>query len=447
MKRDSLQKIIEWNTKSVRKPLVLMGARQVGKTWLMEEFARLAYPGKAVFINFMEMSDLRNALSQASLTPLNLLALFQASSGKQIVVGKTLLVLDEIQECPQAMTALKFFHEQMPNQAIMVAGSLLGLSIGRSGQSSAGSNVQTSSFPVGKIERLEIHPMTFCEFLLACGKEGLADAIQQNDWTTIGLLSGEYESALKNYLLTGGMPEAVETFAHTRALSEVRAKQLDILADYDDDFKKHAPPDLLAKIRLLWNNLPAQLAKENKKFIYTALRPGARAREYETALQWLDDAGMLRQVYRVSPPRLPLKSYRDFGAFKLYVHDVGLLGAMSALPIRAMIEGNALLTNFRGAMAEQFVLCELLAAGFEPAYWTSDSGTAELDFVVQGEMDVVPLEVKAATNTKAKSMAVYRELFHPALAVKTSLKPYHLADGLASVPLYALSAFLKNLNS
>ena len=436
MKRDCLQKIFDWNRKTVRKPLVLMGARQVGKTWLMEEFARQAYPRNTVFLNFMAMADLSAAIAHASLTPSNLLALFQAATGKQIIPEKTLLVLDEIQECPQALTALKFFHEQLPQQAIIVAGSLLGLSMGRSGK-------QNSSFPVGQIERLDVHPMTYLEFLSAIGKNGLVEAVQQGDWTTVGLLATEYETTLKNYLLIGGMPEAVATFADTNALSKVRVKQLDILADYDDDFKKHAPADLLGKIRLLWNNLPAQLAKENKKFIYTALRPGARAREYETALQWLDDAGMIKQVYRVSPPRLPLKSYRDIGAFKLYAHDVGLLAAMSALPIRSVLEGNALFTNFKGALTEQFVLCELRAAGFEPAYWRADSGTAELDFVVQSETDVVPIEVKAATNTKAKSLAMYREAFHPALSIKSSLKPYHTDNALISLPLYALGARLQ----
>ena len=296
MERDCLQKIFDWNRKAVRKPLVLMGARQVGKTWLMNEFARQAYPRKTVFVNFMAMADLSAAIANTSLTPTNLLALFQAATGQQIITGKTLLVLDEIQECPKALTALKFFHEQLPEQAIMVAGSLLGLSMGHSEK-------QNSSFPVGQIERLDIHPMTFLEFLSAIGKNGLAEAIKQGDWTTVGLLATEYETALKNYLLIGGMPEAVATFADTNALSEVRAKQLAILSDYDDDFKKHAPIDLLGKIRLLWNNLPAQLAKENKKFIYTALRPGARAREYETALQWLDDAGMVQQIYRISATR------------------------------------------------------------------------------------------------------------------------------------------------
>lgn len=444
MKRDCLQKIFDWNLQSFRKPLVLLGARQVGKTWLMKEFSRQAYPHDTVFINFMEMGELNAAIAQTNLTISNLLTLFQTISGRQIVPGQTLLVLDEIQESPRVLTMLKFFREQLPQLAILVAGSLLGLSMGSAQRVPNGNgSASASSFPVGQIERLNVYPMTFLEFLDAIGQEGLATTLREGDWSSVGVLSKEYELSLKNYLLTGGMPEAVATFADTRTLAAVRERQLTILADYDDDFKKHAPIDLLPKIRLLWNNLPSQLAKENKKFIYAALKPGARAREYETALQWLDDAGMLRQVYRVCPPRMPLKAYRDLNAFKLYVHDVGLLGALSALPPRIVLEGNALFTNFKGAMTEQFVLGELVAGGFEPGYWTAENGAAELDFVVQGETDNAPIEVKSATNTKAKSLAVYRKAYQPVLSVKTSLKPYQRKNGVVSLPLYALGARLR----
>ena len=442
MKRDCLQKIFDWNLQPSRKPLVLLGARQVGKTWLMREFSRQIYPNDTVSINFMETGELNTAIAQTNLTVSNLLTLFQTFSGRQIVPGQTLLILDEIQESPQILTTLKFFREQLPQLAILVAGSLLGLSMGTARRVPNG-NASAVSFPVGQIERLNVYPMTFLEFLDAIGQGGLSTALREGDWSSVAVLSKEYELSLKNYLLTGGMPEAVATFAETRTLVAVREKQLTILADYDDDFKKHAPLDLLPKIRLLWNNLPSQLAKENKKFIYAALKPGARAREYETALQWLDDAGMLRQVYRVCPPRMPLKAYRDLNAFKLYVHDVGLLGALSALPPRIVLEGNALFTNFKGAMTEQYVLGELVASGFEPGYWTAENGAAELDFVVQGETDNAPIEVKSATNTKAKSLAVYRKAYKPVLSVKTSLKPYQRKNGVVSLPLYALGARLR----
>jgi len=243
---------------------------------------------------------------------------------------------------------------------------------------------------------------------------------------------------LKCYFVVGGMPEAVETWTQTQSFAKVRTVQKSILADYDDDFKKHAPKELLPKIRLLWNNIPAQLAKENKKFVYTALKAGARAREYETALQWLEDAGMVRQVFRTCPPRLPLMAYRDFGSFKLYVHDVGLLGAMSELTPKIVLEGNALFTNFKGALTEQFVAQELAAHGVPTGYWTPDVGTAEVDFVVQGDDVVCPIEVKSATNAKAKSLSVYRRACKPPFSIKSSLLDYSGKGVVRSLPLYAL---------
>lgn len=439
MIRFSLEKIEEWNARDKRKPLVLMGARQVGKSWLMDEFARLHYPRDVVKVNFMRSAALRTTIGTSDLDPKALIRLVQAETGKRIVPGQTLLVLDEIQECPAALTSLKFFNEDLPELAVMAAGSLLGLSVGKAdAKNETEAEEKRFSFPVGKVERLDIRPMSFAEFLLAVGRDGLLDGVRAGDWKTVQLLSREFETQLKDYLLVGGMPEAVEIWSETASFADVRRVQKSILADYDDDFKKHAPKDLLAKIRLLWNNVSPQLAKENKKFIYSALKPGARAREYEAALQWLDDAGMVRQVFRVCPPRLPIRAYQDFGAFKLYMHDVGLLGAMSRLPPQSVLEGNALLTNFKGAMTEQFVLQELVAAGFEPGYWTPDSGISEVDFVIQGERDVYPVEVKSATNTKAKSLAVYLRQNCPPFAIKSSLLPYSATGAIHSLPLYVL---------
>lgn len=431
MQRICLDKLVKWNEKKGRKPLVLMGARQVGKTWLMHEFATRCYPADAVEVNFMREAALVERVEHSNLDPQSLLTVFQSVTGKQITPGRTLLILDEIQECPRALTALKFFCEDLPELAVVAAGSLLGLSVG-------GDDGRRSSFPVGKIDRIDVHPMTYSEFLLAIGKPSLVDAIDREDWTTVETLSYEYEDALRNYYITGGMPEAVKTFAETRNLTTVREVQRTILADYDTDFKKHAKREVLPKIRLLWHNISAQLAKENKKFIYTALKAGARAREYETALQWLDDAGMVRQVFRVYPPELPIRSFCDFGAFKLYMHDVGLLGAMSGLSPRIVIEGNDLFTYSKGALTEQFVLEELVAAGIEPGYWTPDQGISEVDFVVQGETRVYPLEVKSATNTKAKSLGVYCRAHSPEFSVKSSLMPYRRDERSRSIPLYAL---------
>ena len=440
MHRDCLQEMLRWKDGRKRKPLVLMGARQVGKTWLMEEFAKKEFPRDHVIVNFMRKRLLCEHLKEGDIDPASFVRLLQTATGKRIIPGKTLLVLDEIQECPSALTALKFFCEDMPELAIVAAGSLLGLSFGErmdDGENAVSDEARTS-FPVGKIDRLNVYPLTFAEFLRACGKEVMVEAVQNRDWRTVGLLSREYESLLKHYFVTGGMPEAVGDWIETSSFAEVRRTQRRMLHDYDDDFKKHAPLELLPKIRLVWNNIAAQLAKENKKFIYTALKPGARAREYEVALEWLRDAGMIYMHHRVCPPRLPIAHYTDFGAFKLFMHDVGLLGAMSALDPAVVLEGNALFTNFKGALTEQFVLQELVANGIDSGYWTPDSGIAEVDFVIQGSSTVYPLEVKAATNTKAKSLAVYLKEYNPPLAIKSSLKSYSDSGLVHSLPLYAL---------
>lgn len=436
MKRNIYTKIEDWHNHQRRKPLVLMGARQVGKTWLMDAFAKEHYPHNTVKVNFMRSASLCRTIGTGDLDPQGLIRLVQAQTGQLIEPGKTLLILDEIQQCPSALTSLKFFKEDMPELAVMAAGSLLGLSLGN--------DRGPTSFPVGMVDRINISPMTFEEFLNATGKTGLVSTLADGDWETVSRLSADYQSLLKSYCIIGGMPEAVNIWTKTQSYSEARNVQKSILADYDDDFKKHATKDLLPKIRLLWNNIPTQLAKENKKFIYTALKSGARAREYEKALQWLEDAGMLKQVFRTCPPRMPLKAYRDFGAFKLYVHDVGLLGAMSDLPPQIILQENALFTNFKGATTEQFIFQELCALGIEPGYWTPDSGTAEVDFVIQGADAVYPIEVKSATNTKAKSLTTYRQLYSPPFAIKSSLKDYSCEGNVHSLPLYALGTHIRS---
>lgn len=440
MYRECLKYLVEWKNKSKRKPLVLMGARQVGKTWLMEEFARKDFPNDFVVVNFMRSQALSRQLQHSDIDPVSLLKLLQTATGKRIIPGKTLLILDEIQECPSALTSLKFFYEDLPELAVIAAGSLLGLSYGKN---NADAKSSRGSFPVGKVDRLNVYPLTFSEFLIASGKELMASAIAEGDWQTIGLLADDYERELKNYFVVGGMPEAVLEWIETGSLVAARNVQSRILVDYDDDFKKHATMELLPKIRLIWNNIPAQLAKENKKFIYSALRSGARAREYEAALEWLSDAGMVYHHYRVCPPQLPISHYFDFSSFKLFLHDIGLLGAMSKLDPAVVLEKNELFTNFKGAMTEQFVLQELIAQGVETGYWTPDEGTAEVDFVLQGKRDVYPLEVKSATNTKAKSLGVYIKKYNPHRAIKTSLKNFSDSNTVCSLPLYALGGRIR----
>lgn len=434
MYRKVFESIIKWNKSSKRKPLILMGARQVGKTWLMNEFAQTYYPKDTVRVDLQRNETLQQKIDASDLDPKGLIDLIQAFTGHVVTPGKTLLIIDEIQESPKALNSLKYFNEEMPELAILVAGSLLGLAMGKSDDKR---KPRKQSFPVGKASFLDIHPLSFEEFVLAVDKPLRLQPLQDGNWSILDGLHGLYETLLRKYLYVGGMPEAVAEFAATGDYAAVRRIQSEILQSYDADFVKHAPPELLGKIRLLWQNVPAQLAKENKKFIYTALKSGARAREYETALQWLDDAGMISQVFRVSPPRLPLFSYQDFSAFKLYLHDVGLLGAMAGLTSKTLLEGNTLFTNFRGSLTEQYILQEIVASGLTPYYWTSDSGNAEVEFVVQGETSVFPIEAKAGINTKAKSLKVYRELFAPPYAIRTSLAPH--ADGTATkdIPLYA----------
>jgi len=439
MKRIVYDSIVAWHNSRKRKPLVLMGARQVGKTWLMEHFAAEHYPRETVEVNLMRDALLRDNLDRVDLKPQKIVELIELVTGKRIVPGKTLLIIDEIQESMRALTALKFFCEEMPELAVMVAGSLLGVALRCGKKDKKSGRRPNGSFPVGKVDFLDVRPMTFGEFLDAIGEGLRHEKILSEDWAIVDLQHEAYEDILKTYYYVGGMPEAVADYVSTRDFTEVRKTQKAILRAYDEDFEKHAESaSMLAKLRLLWNNVPAQLAKENKKFIYTALREGARAREYEEALQWLDAAGMIHIHRNVETPRLPLRSYEDYSAFKLYLVDVGLLGAMSDLSARTLLERSAVFTNFKGALTEQYVLQELRAAELPTAYWTNGRGDAELDFVIQAETDVIPLEAKAETNVRAQSLKVYRQMFHPRLCVRTSLAERHFGKELIDLPLYAL---------
>lgn len=436
MKRICAKELTRWNSKSRRKPLILMGARQVGKTWLAKDFARKEYPKSTVMVDLMRDKILCSKIDSSDLSPKILIDIISAFTGKKIEPGKSLLIIDEIQESPNALAALKYFCEEMPDLAIIAAGSLLGIAVDRKG-----------SFPVGKVNFLDVPPMSFNEFLLAMGEDARYEQIEHSDWDGMSIVGESFISLLRKYFYVGGMPEAVSVFAATGDYRATREIHNEILRAYDEDFVKHAPKNLLPRIRLLWNNIPAQLAKENKKFIYKVLKEGARAREYEAALQWLNDAGMIHQVYRVAPPRLPLDSYQDFAAFKLYMHDVGLLGALSGLGSSVLINGNELFTNFKGSMTEQYVLQELTARGIKPYYWSSDSGNAEVEFILQGNEGAYPLEVKATTNTRAKSLKTYREMFKPTMAFRTSLNPYHTSEGLYDIPLYAIAENIATLIS
>lgn len=443
MHRHLIAEIERWDKEKMRKPLILMGARQVGKTWLMNEFASKNYPGNTVSVNFMENELLRSNMETVNLDPHSVLHLIETLTERKVIPGKTLLLMDEIQESPRALTSLKFFNEELPELAIIAAGSLLGLSVNRFNRKEGASR---ASFPVGKVSFLDVTPMTFIEFLHANGESGKASVIERGEWEMMEALSESFESSVRTYAFVGGMPAAVLKYLENHNFKDVRSVQNDILKAYDEDFAKHSDGFLLRKLRLLWNALPSQLARENKKFIYTALRNGARAREYEEALQWLSDAGMVHLVRRVSSPLMPLKAYEDFGAFKLYAHDVGLLAAMCDIQAKTVLEGNSIFTHFKGALAEEFVLQELKANGINPYYWTSDDSRTEVEFVIQAKDSVLPIEVKAEKNLRAKSLQAFIEKFNPEKALRLSMQKHTCGEKILDYPLYAIPGMLADID-
>jgi len=426
MERDRYTDLVRWKNSEERKPLIIRGARQVGKTWLMKEFGRREYK-KMAYINFEKSRHLRPVFSAGFDTDRILLAL-KVESGVEITPRDTLLVLDEIQEVPEAIAAMKYFVEEVPQYHVVAAGSLMGMAL------HAG-----VSFPVGKVSFLNLEPLTFAEFLRAVGEEALTGLLQTGDWKMIAAFRQKYVERLRQYYFTGGMPEAVRWFAEKKDLTGVREIQKAILDTYELDFSKHAPARQVPRIRMVWNAIPSQLAKENRKFIYGLIRKGARAKEYELAISWLSDCRLVRKVPRVSLPSLPLAAYYDQNAFKLFLNDVGLLAAMGDLAAGVLLEGNRIFNEFKGALTEQYVFQQLAASGeYVIAYWSAERARAEVDFVLQVRDRVVPLEVKAEENLRSKSLRVYREKFSPPLALRTSMSGYREQEGLINIPLYAL---------
>ena len=398
----------------------------MGKTWLMKEFGRQAY-GDTVYINFDSNARMAE-LFASDLDTKRLVLGLELYAGRKIDPENALLIFDEVQEVPRALAALKYFCEDAPQYHIVCAGSLLGIALHRG-----------TSFPVGKVDFLKLYPLSFQEFLMAIGKKQFSELLDQQDFSMITSFRETYADALKQYYFVGGMPEAVESFAENQDFNEVRQIQKRILAAYEQDFSKHAPNEVVPRLRMLWNSIPAQLAKENKKFIYGLVREGARAKDYETALLWLSDCGLVHRVSRVNAPGIPLRAYEDMKAFKLFVLDVGLLGCMTGLHQRTLLDGNALFVEFKGALTEQYVCQQLKTlADLELCYYTNDRGSCEVDFVVDTGGRVMPLEVKAETNLRAKSLKTYREKFSPELAIRTSMADYRKEDGLVNLPLYAI---------
>lgn len=427
MERLLLEKLRAWQADEGRKPLVLRGARQVGKTWILKEFGRTCFENVA----YVRLED--NApmvkLFEGSLDPHRILTGISAATGEPINPHTTLVILDEVQAVPRALTSLKYFCEEAPEYAIAVAGSLLGVAL------NAG-----VSFPVGKVTFLDLHPLSFREFLLAMGEDALERSVVNSDFDMMGVFKERYEDLLRIYYFTGGMPEAVYTYVETNDFSKVRQVQQDILEAYQGDFAKHAGATIGERCRLVFDSIPRHLAKENKKFVYGVVKKGARGRDLDDALQFLIDAGLVVKVKRVSAPGVPLSAYVDEASFKLFCIDVGLLGALAKVDAFSIIDGNALFTHFKGAMAEQYVCQQLVSdCGLDPYYWSAVKSTGEVDFVVQAGGLSIPIEVKAEENLKAKSLASFCKTYGIRHAVRTSLSGYREESWLTNVPLYAIS--------
>lgn len=431
MYRIAIEKLYKWKNSKRRKPLIIEGARQVGKTWLMKEFGKQAYTD-TVYINFDSNTRMAD-LFAVDLDTDRLILGLELYAGRKIDSDNTLLIFDEVQEVPKALASLKYFYENAPQYHIVCAGSLLGIALH-----------QGTSFPVGKVDFLKLYPLSFSEFLMATGNERFAKLLKKQDFEMITNFKQTYIDALKQYYFVGGMPEAVQSFAESKDFNEVRTIQKRILAAYEQDFSKHAPNEIVPKIRMLWNSIPSQLARENKKFIYGLIREGSRAREYETAIMWLSDCGLVHEVSRVNAAGIPLKAYEDLKAFKLFIVDVGLLGCMTGLHQRTLLDGDDLFVEFKGALTEQYV-CQQLKTIEDLGiyYYTNDRGSCEIDFVIDTGEQIIPIEVKAETNLRAKSLKTYRERFEPELSVRTSMADYKKEDWLLNLPLYAIEQINK----
>ena len=433
MQRKILQSLQNWKQNPNRKPLIIQGARQVGKTWAMKHFGEQSFE-QVAYINFDNNPRMKTLFSGDY--DINRLILgLKIESGVDIQAHNTLIIFDEVQEVPQALSSLKYFYENAPEFYIVSAGSLLGVSLHHQ-----------VSFPVGKVDFLPLYPMDFHEFLLAVGKQDLVELLNLKDWPLISAMKSRYIELLRQYYFVGGMPEAVKVFIEAQNFDAVRQVQKNLLMAYEQDFSKHIRDgQTVQKVRSIWHAIPEQLAKENKKFIYANLQKGARSKDYEIALQWLKDSGLVHSVPRIKKPHLPLSAYQD-NAFKLYGLDIGLLSAQSHLDASVLLDGSRIFSEFKGALTEQYVLQQLIANQDNPVfYWATEKGTAEVDFVVQQKQAVIPIEVKAEENLKAKSLKVYVEQFQPAHAFRFSMADYREQDWLVNVPLYSIEFKMKTL--
>lgn len=429
MKRKIYKSLCDWKHKNNRKPLIILGARQVGKTWIMKEFGMNEYRN-VVYVNCDDEPRTKELFTEDYDIERIILGL-QAITGEKISPADTLIIIDEIQEAPRGLHSLKYFCEKAPEYHVMTAGSLLGVTLG-----------QKESFPVGKVDLLHMYPMDYEEFLEAIGEENLCATLRTADWGLIELMNTRFINCLRQYYFVGGMPEAVKCFADNKDLKIVREIQSDILTAYRNDISKHVDKRESVRIGQVLNSLPSQLIKENKKFIYGILKHGARATEYEIAIQWLIDAGLIYKVNRIRSPKMPLKFYEDPGAFKLFMVDVGLFNCMADIPASSLLVGNDGLVEFKGALTEEYVAQQLISSGCTPYYWSNENNTSEIDFIIQHNEEIIPIEVKAEVNVRAKSFAIFLKANAGLKGLRFSMLPYVRQDNMENVPLFAIQSYL-----
>ena len=428
MYRNIIEQLREWKNKEGRKPLILAGARQVGKTYILRKFGEEEFDN-VVYVNCEDNVLAKNLFAQDYNMQRIVLAL-GAIAGQSIEAGKTLIILDEIQEAPRGLSVLKYFCENAPQYHVAVAGSLLGITMHRG-----------ESFPVGKVDILHIYPMTFDEFLLAKGNRQLVDILRSKDWVTIKLLKSEYIKALREYYFVGGMPEAVGKFIETNDAVKVREIQKNILYTYQKDISKHVPTSESNRINMVWQSMPSQLVKENKKFIYGVAKPGGRAKDFEVAIQWLMDAGLVYKVERVNEAKMPLKFYVDISSFKLFLLDCGLLGAMSETPPEKLLVAESGMEESKGAFTENYMMSQLVATHDTSVFYYSNDAKLEIDFLIQHGSEIVPIEAKAEENLRAKSLSTFVASHSEMHGLRFSMSDYREQDWMTNVPLYAITSY------
>lgn len=430
MERNLFIMLEQWKNKKKRKPLIIQGARQVGKTWIMKEFGARYYKD-TIYINF-DNNETMKKVFEIDFDITRIISYIKIEYGKRFEPEDSLIIFDEIQEAPKALASLKYFYENAPQYAIMAAGSLLGVALH-----------QGTSFPVGRVDFMHLFPLNFYEFVCAMGENQLAQLLESGDYEMINAFSTKYTELLKKYYYIGGMPEVVQTFIDTDDFYEVREVQKNLLKYYEEDFGKHAPKEVVPRIMMVWNSIPSQLAKENRKFIYGCMREGARSKDFELAIQWLEDAGLIIRSYRVTKPDIPLIAYMKMNSFKMFTLDVGLLGAKANIHAKVLLNGCRIFEEFKGALTEQFVAQQLKASDRELYYYSTENSSGEIDFVIQQEMRCIPIEVKAEENLRARSLRAFCEKYKPEIAVRSAMSNYREQDWMINVPLYVLDKYLE----